>query len=449
MEEINIKDFLNYYRRYILLVVMVVVLCVLVTVLYDKIFKTPVYSTYTTVVLVKNETNENTDTLTLNDVNLSQKLVSTYREIITSRLVLSQVISELNLDYSVDQMMREIDVTAKSDTEILKITVTDKDANLASKIANVVAEVFDREITKIYNISNVSIIDKALVPSSPSNMHLMRDVVLIMVASFAGVSAIIFVIFYFDDTLRSVEEIEGEIGLPLIAKVYKDNNGIDLVVDKKPNAVASESVRTLRTNLQFSAIDSTLKTILVTSSVPSEGKSFITANLAVSFAQTGKKVLIIDCDLRKGRQHKIFGVSGKNGLSNLLIGDITKSDEYIVETKIKHLSLIPRGTFPPNPSELLNSKKNASLIKLLSKYYDIIILDGAPITGLSDSLILSSLVDKVLLVSAIGHTPKTELKNTKKALENVNANVAGCIANNISTSHGGYGSYYYYYGEKE
>jgi capsular exopolysaccharide synthesis family protein len=297
--------------------------------------------------------------------------------------------------------------------------------------------------------SNVSIIDRALVPTSPSNMHLVRDVVLIMIVSFAGVSAIIFVIFYFDDTLRSVDEIESEMALPVIAKVYKDNSGIDLIVDKKPNAIASESIRTLRTNLQFSAVDSSLKTILVTSSVPAEGKSFIAANLAVSFAQTGKKVLIIDCDLRKGRQHKIFGVSGKNGLSNLLIGDITKSDEYIAETKIKNLSLMPRGTFPPNPSELLNSKKNASLIKLLSKYYDIVILDGAPIVGLSDSLILSSLVDKVLLISALGHTPKTELKNTKKALENVNANIAGCIANNISSLHGGYGSYYYYYGEKE
>lgn len=444
MEEINIKDFFNYYKRYIILVIMIVALCALMTVLYNKIFKTPVYSTYTTVVLVKSDTSENTDTITLNDVNLSQKLVSTYREIITSRLVLGQVIDELNLNYSVDQIIKEIDVTAKSDTEILKITVTDKDPNLASKIANVVAEVFDREITKIYNLSNVSIIDEALVPSNPSNMHLMRDVVLVVVASFIGISAVIFVIFYFDDTLRSVEEIESEIDMPVVAKVYKDNNGIDLIVDKRPNAAASESIRTLRTNLQFSAVDKELKTILVTSSVPSEGKSFIAANLAVSFAQTGKKVLIVDCDLRKGRQHKIFGVSGKNGLSNLLIGDIAKSADYIIQTNVSNLSLIPRGIFPPNPSELLNSKKNASLVKLLAKYYDIVILDGAPIVGLSDSLILSSMVDEVLLVSAVGRTPKTELKNTKKALENVNANVAGCIANNIIASRSGYGSYYYY-----
>ena len=301
---------------------------------------------------------------------------------------------------------------------------------------------------KIYNISNVTIIDKALVPINPSNSHLTRDLVLAVFASFAGVSAIIFVVFYFDDTLRSIDEIENEIEMPVVAKVYKDNSGIDLIVDKKPNAATSESIRTLRTNLQFSAVDTELKTILITSSVPAEGKSFISANLAATFAQTGKKVLLIDCDLRKGRQHKIFGVSNKIGLSNLLIGDVKECKNYIVSTKIDNLSLMPRGTFPPNPSELLNSKKNEALLKLVEKYYDIIILDGAPISGLSDSLILSSFVDTVLLISAISHTPKTELKNSKKALENLGVNVAGCVVNSVTSSRGGYGKYYYY-GDKE
>ena len=444
MEEINLKDFFNYYKRYIVIVIMFVFLCTLVVGLYDILLKTPKYSTYTTVVLVKNETTDTTDTISLNDINLSQKLVSTYREIITSRLVLEQVIDRLGLSYSVEQIQKEIDVQSKSETEILKITVTDKDPEMASRIANVLADVFDDEIVKIYNISNVTIIDRALVPTSPSNSHLVRDLVLALFASFAGVSAVIFVIFYFDDTLRSVEEIEQEIEMPVIAKVYKDANGIDLIVDKRPNAAASESIRTLRTNLQFSAVDTDLKTILVTSSVPGEGKSFVSANLAISFAQSGKKVLLIDCDLRKGRQHKIFNISNKIGLSNLLISDIKKYNDYVVSSKVDNLYLMPRGTFPPNPSELLNSKKNESFLALVQKNYDIVILDGAPITGLSDSLILSSLADTVLLVCAISHTPKTELKNSKKALENLGVNIAGCIANNVSSTRSGYGRYYYY-----
>ena len=127
-----------------------------------------------------------------------------------------------------------------------------------------------------------------------------------------------------------------------------------------------------------------------------------------------------------------------------MISDINKLDNYVIKSKIDNLSVLPRGTFPPNPSELLNSKKNENFLKLAEKHYDVIILDGAPITGLSDSLILSSLVDTVLLVTAISHTPKTELKNAKKALENLGVNIAGCIANNVSSKHGVYGSYYYY-----
>jgi len=444
MEEINIKDFWEYYRKYLIIVILVVFLGVLCTFIYSKMFKTPLYSTYTTVLLVKDDSNTENETINQSDITLNQKLVSTYREIIKSKLVLEQVINECNLDYNYGTLYNKISVQAVSDTEILKITVTDPDANRAQVIANNIASVFDREISKIYKLNNVSIIDKAEVPKTPSNNKTVRDMILVGILAFVGSSAIIFVVFYFDDTLRNIEDIDSEIGIPVIGKIFKDSSGIDLIVDKKPNANTSESIRTLRTNLQFSAVDSEMKTILITSSLPSEGKSFISANLAVSFAQAGKSVLLIDCDLRKGRQHRIFGVSGKNGLSNLLISDIKSCSDYIIPTKIKNLSIIPRGVVPPNPSELLNSKKNASLINLLKKYYDIVILDGAPITGLSDSLILSTYVDSVLLVGCLNHTLKNEIKNTKKALENVNANLAGCIANNVVATKGGYGSYYYY-----
>lgn len=444
MEEINIKDFWDYYKRYIVIVICVVILATLSIFIYDIAIRKPLYSTYTTVVLVKDSTDEETDTINQSDIVLNQKLVSTYREIIKSRLVLKQVIDILNLDYSVDKMSKEISVQALSETEILKITVVDEDAKLAARIANVLAEVFDKEITKIYKINNVSVIDEALVPQRPSNNKKSRDMIIAGLVAFIGTSAIIFTIFYFDDTVRVIDDIESDIGIPIVAKVYKDNSNTELIVDKKPNAMASESIRTLRTNLQFSSVDNEIKTMLITSSVPNEGKSFISANLAISFAQAGKKVLLIDCDLRKGRQHNIFKIKIKEGLSNLLINDIVNCNDYISETSIKNLYILPRGVVPPNPSELLNSKKNASLINLLKKYFDIIILDGAPINGLADSLILSTYVDKVLLVSCLNHTPKTEIKNTIKSLENVNANLAGCIVNNVDNHKRGYGKYYYY-----
>ena len=446
MEEINLKDFFDYYKKYTLIIIIVVLLSVVGMLCYNIWVKTPLYSTSTTVVLVKNDSSsEDENTINQADIVLNQKLVSTYRQIIKSKLVLNQVIESLELDYSYSKLASEVDVKAIEDTEILKITVTDVSAPRAAEIANKIAVVFDKEVIKIYNINNVSVIDVAEVPFKPSNANLFRDVVLAIMVSFVAVSGIIFVIYYFDDTLRDVESIEKEIELPVIAKVFKDNNGIELLVNKKPNAATSESIRTLRTNLQFSSVDEELKTLLVTSTLPGEGKSFISANLATSFAEAGKKVLLVDCDLRKGRQHKIFKITNsKKGLSNLLIENIFNYKDYIFSTKIENLSVIPRGSVPPNPSELLNSKKNKELLKQLREKYDLIILDGAPITGLSDSLILSSLVDKTLVVTSINNTPKTDLLSTKKALVGVGADIAGCVANNLNAKNKSYGNYYYY-----
>ena len=447
MEEINLKDFWQYYKKYTLGIIIVCLIFLIVALVYNIAFKTPMYSTSTTLLLVKNEKTKDTDeTINQNDITLNQKLVSTYRQIIKSRLALEQVIEKVELSYTYEQLYNEVGVTAVEDTEIIRITVTDESATKASKIANEIASIFDKEVKQIYNISNVSVIDVALVPNEPSNDHVIRDGILGILIGFVICSGIIFVVFYFDDTLRDTETLENDLGMPIIAKVYKDNNGMDLLVDKKPNASASESIRTLRTNLQFASIDSELRTLLVTSSLPSEGKSFVSAILAIAFAQAGKRTLLIDCDLRKGRQHKMFKVAGKKGLSNLLVDDISDYPKYIVQTKIDNLFLLPRGVYPPNPSELLNSKKNQHLLALLKQHFDIIILDGAPIVGLSDSLILSSMVDKVLLVASINHTPKTEINNTKKDLENVGANIAGIVANNVSAKKGHYGSYYYYYG---
>ena len=446
MEEIDLKDFWQYYKKYSLSVIIVCLVCLIVALVYNIAFKTPLYSTSTTILLVKNETSSDKDTINQNDITLNQKLVSTYRQIIKSRLVLEQVISKLKLDYSYERLYKEIAVEAVEDTEIIKVIVTDESATLAAKIANEIAGIFDKEVKEIYNINNVSIIDVALTPNNPSNDNVIRDGVLAIIIGFVFMSGIIFVVFYFDDTLRDTESMENDLGLPVIAKVFKDNNGVDLIVDKKPNASASESIRTLRTNLQFASVDSELRTLLVTSSLPSEGKSFISANLAISFAQAGKRTLLIDCDLRKGRQHKMFRIPGKKGLSNLLINDISEYPKYITQSKIENLFVLPRGVYPPNPSELLNSKKNQHLLTLLKQHFDIIILDGAPIIGLSDSLILSSMVDKVLLVTSVNHTPKTEVLNTKRDLENVGANIAGAVANNVSAKKGHYGSYYYYYG---
>ena len=451
MEEINLKDFWEYLKKYIIVMIVISVFVAGGTFIYDKILKKPVYTTYTTVVLVKADNSQatGTDAINQSDVLLNKNLVSTYSQIIKSKLVLSQVIRNLNLSYSVKELSRNIRVESLEDTEILKISVTDEKPERAADIANDIAKVFNAEITKIYKLNNVSVIDEASVSYDVSNNTLKKDVLIAIFISVFGVSALAFIKFYFDDSVKLSDNLEQEVGMPIIAKVPKENNTADIVVEERPNALTSESIRTLRTNLQFASVDKEIKTLLVTSTLPGEGKSFVSANLAASFAQTGKKVLLVDCDLRKGRQHRLFKIKNQKGLSNMLIGDPGKVKEYIQKTKVKDLYVITRGVCPPNPSELLNSKKNSALIDKLCDLYDIIIFDSAPCSGLSDSLILSSLVDKVVMVCSEEGTPKTELINARKAIENVGGSIVGCAVNNINLKGSGYGKYYYYYEEEE
>ena len=219
----------------------------------------------------------------------------------------------------------------------------------------------------------------------------------------------------------------------------------ELVVLNKPKSVVSEDIRTIRTNIEFSNVDNDLKVINVASSVPGEGKSFVSSNLATAFAQNDVKVLLIDCDMRLGRQHKIFEVTNKKGLSNLIAKSDDKSDyeDYIQKTNVKNLYLLPRGVVPPNPSELLSSKKFEKILDDLKKIFKYIILDGVPVNGLADSLILSSISDKKVIVSKYGFTDINDLENTKKSLENIGADIVGVILNKVPKTRSKYGNYYY------
>lgn len=455
MEEINIRDFLNYLKKYVLVIVAVSLVLVIGVFVYDKSIKKPLYTTYTTIILTKSNEAQTGTTITQNDILLNQKLVETYSKIIKSKLVLEQVISETGVTYTAEELSENVSVEAYENTEMLKISVTDQDPELAANIANSIAQVFSGEIAKIYQINNISVVDVAVTPEEVSNNTLKRDLLIALFIGIFGTIGVVFVVYYFDDTVKLTDDLEEEIGMPVVAKVFKsdigskNNRKVELLVQKYPKSVVSESIKTLRTNLQFSSVDEDIKTILITSSIPGEGKSFISANLAISFAQTDKRVLIVDCDMRKGRQHRIFKLSNSKGLSNLLIDDMTNYKDYINKTSVDGVSVITRGTVPPNPSELLNSKKNADLLRVLKAKYDVIIYDGVPCNGLPDSIIMSKLVDKVLIVSSDSMTPKSVLESTKKQLESVNAPVAGDVLNNVNRKNSTYGKYYGYYGDSQ
>lgn len=445
MEEFNILEFLKYYWNKIIFVIIFTILGLVISIIYTAKIQVPVYEAKTSLVLVNNS-QENT-TITQTDITINKNLVSTYREIIQSRRILSKVISNLNLDIAYDDLKDNVKVSTKEDTEIINIFVYNEKSSLAKRIANEIAKVFEAEITTIYNIENVSIIDEATTDSSPYNVHVLKQFILGTGAGFLISSLLIAVLYYFDDTIKSEEEIEKEFKLPILGSVpkYKEKMAEnELIIMNEAKSGISEAIRTLRTNLQFSSVDKQMKTVLITSSVPSEGKSFVTANLAVALANSGNKVLLVDCDIRKGRQHHIFGSPNKKGLSNLLLEDVGQVyKNYITESKIPNLFLMFKGITPPNPSELLNSEKNKKLVKSLSNIFDIVIFDGAPINGLADSLVMSTLVDGVIVVTGYKQTSKKLLEDTKKNLENVNANIMGVVLNRTDTNKSKYYGHYY------
>lgn len=227
----------------------------------------------------------------------------------------------------------------------------------------------------------------------------------------------------------------------------------DLVINVNPKSIFSEAIKTIRTNLAFSMIDKEMKTILLTSPQAGDGKSFITANLAVAYAQEDKKVLVVDCDLRKGRQHEIFEVMNltSGGYSNLILNykEDTKLDKYIVSTSNKNIDLLPTGPTPPNPVELLASENNKKLIAKLREKYDIILLDCPPVLGLSDTMIMTKYSDANLIVVSSRKTKVENLDKAKKVFTQANAKITGVIINRASVKDNTYYSYYSseYYGD--
>lgn len=218
-----------------------------------------------------------------------------------------------------------------------------------------------------------------------------------------------------------------------------------LITFNQPKSRTAEAFRTLRTNIQFSDVDGNLKTIVITSTSPGEGKSTVLANLAVAFAQSGKQVLIVDCDLRRPTVHKNFNISNNIGLTNILIKD-KLMDECINDTKIDNLSAISCGPIPPNPSELLGSKRMVEFIKKAEEQFDVVLLDAPPVLAVTDAQVLSKVSDGVLLLSSYGSTEKKALVKSKEQLDKVGAKLLGVILNKVKDNKDSYyGKYYEYY----
>ena len=295
---------------------------------------------------------------------------------------------------------------------------------------------------------NVLVIDKGRIPSKPAKPNRIL-IVLIGVALGCGLAfGYVMIKDFFDNTIKSPEDIQKK-NINILAWIpqiegIKRNNINEFIVARSPKSIPSESFRALRTRVQFSNLNiDTFKTILVTSCLPGEGKTLISLNLAGSFAQAGKKVLIIDCDLRKPRLHGVFGAKKSPGLVDYLFHQVPIGN-IIHPSEIENLSYIFAGTIPPNPSEILQSKVLKQFLDEMRSSFDMIILDSPPVISVTDSEILSRIVDGTILVVSADSTETEIMTNAVDLIKNDNSPFLGVVLNKF-TYKNGYGSYYKYY----
>lgn len=219
----------------------------------------------------------------------------------------------------------------------------------------------------------------------------------------------------------------------------------DLVIIDEPKSPVSEQFRTIRTNITYSSIDTEIKSVLFTSATPNAGKSTTAANVAVAYAQSGKKTLILDADLRRPTMHYTFEMNNQRGLSTAIVNEM-EVEEMVRPTDIDNLDVITSGPIPPNPSELIASNKMAQFFKILTLQYDMVIVDSPPILAVTDGQLLSKLVDGTIMVTDVEQNNRDVLTQAKELLHKADASITGVVLNNkkMDTDN----NYYYYYGSE-
>ena len=294
----------------------------------------------------------------------------------------------------------------------------------------------------------ISIVEPASLPYTPISPNVAETVLLAAAIGLGLAVGGAVLIEFLDDTIKSPDEAVRLTQLPVlgaIARIDGESYGEKLIVHQQPRSTITEAFRVLRTNVRFSFVDRPMRTLMVTSPGPSEGKSVTLANLAVAMAQSGRRVIVVDTDLRRPMLHTIFNVSNTDGLSNALLTPESGVEPYLQETGVENLRLLSCGPLPPNPAEVLGSERMGAMIETLLTEADLVLFDSPPVLLVTDAAVLAAriVVGGVLLVVDVGKTRRGMAKRAVEELQRVHANLLGVVVNRISVRRGG--EYYHQY----
>ncbi len=461
------------------LIGLVAVLFAVVTFLGTVLFVTPQYQSAAMFYVNNNSLSlgEATFSISSSDISASRGLVKSYIVILQTRETLNDVIDYSGVDRTYGQLKGMISAAAVDSTEIFEVVVTSEDPQEAEKIADAIAHILPKRISSIIEGTSAKVVDSAVMPTRASSPNYTKNTMAGFAVGLALAAAVILLNALLDNTIRNEEDITSTVKYPILAavpdmkesgkgksKYYRYGYGYVSGDRKKPKGgkqpivgpdisfAASEAYKLLRTKITFSFTDSGCHVVGVSSAINSEGKSVSSVNLAYSMSQLGKRVLLIDCDMRRPSVPKKLPLAKSPGLSDYLTGQ--EGSSKIIQTcnlkgEEQAFHVISAGRIPPNPMELLSSEKMEKLMERLRNHYDYIILDLPPVEEVSDALAAAKYIDGVLLVVRQNGCDRINLSNTARQFEFVGTKILGVVFNCVSGERSKYTNKYYrkYYGQ--
>lgn len=414
--EFTLKELLELLKKRFLLIAVCTFAGLCFFFVISKYFMKPHYTASVQMYVNPNDSDASAN---LNELNYAQKVVTTYINFLQTKVFYEQVMQDNNLDYTRDELKGMTIIQSINNTEIFQISVTSLNPYDSFTLVESMQEITPELIKSIKHTAEISVVDPALLPTLPSSPNILLNT---MIGGMVGLilSALAFILWeIIDVNVKNQEDLSKRYKLPILGAIpnfdlYKRRKYLlrkvmstigkrkklirkDESIDEDTKFIISEAYKSLRTNLRFTLRWDGCKKIIISSPIPEDGKSTTSTNIAITIAQTGAKVLLIDCDMRKGRLHSFFDLKSAVGVSDTLSG-MKDVKDVIQDTSYKNLQVIAIGSIPPNPAELLASVQMEELIKKLEKVYDYIIIDTPPVNVVSDALSLVKLVNGVVIV---------------------------------------------------
>ncbi len=473
----SVKDIIDIVLRKLWFIIIVTVVMGAAAFSYSYFVMPLQYESHTSM-YVKNNTASisDKDSVNLNDLNASKSLVSTYIAVLKDDAVMEEIGKSLVGKYGFDRisemfamegegvkpssLRQVITMQAVDATEVLRITAITTDAEISSAICNDLSDIAPEFLIRVVGAGSVEAIGTAKINRVPVAPDVKKYALMGLVAGFIISVGIVFVLDFFDNTIKDSEELTKKYDKALIGEIQciengrkkkkkSGNNGgkkepdersFNLLTNKETPFYVVEAYKAMRTNLIFSLSTSDKKIFAVSSANPGDGKSTTSANIAIALSQLSNKVILIDGDMRKPVQHKIFKTKNVTGLSSVL-GKMNSTRECIRQSGVENLDIMTAGPQPPNPSELLASSQMEKLIAELSEKYDYIIIDTPPVNVVTDAMSIGKYVSGILLVMRYGGTTFDEASNAIRKIEFAEMNMLGFVLNYVQRRHGT-GSYY-------